>query len=106
MELKDAKIEFYGTTYTIKIVDTIEDPDNEGGYLFGTCDSAKKLILVARNVNGNPQPNNEMELTLYHELFHAIMNTGQYLNSNNDEPLIEWLARCLYKILHSKLFKQ
>lgn len=35
-----------------------------------------------------------MRRTLRHELFHAILCKGQYLNSSSDEPLVEWLALC------------
>lgn len=37
----------------------------------------------------------EAKITLIHELIHAILDEGQYHGSSADEPMVEWLARCL-----------
>ena len=46
---------------------------------------------------------NEILITLYHEIIHAILLTGQYINSSNDEPLVEWLARCILSLKNQKI---
>jgi len=47
-----------------------------------------------------------MTRTLLHEINHAIFTSGQYLDSNADEPLVEWVARCYCSILFKqKIFK-
>lgn len=44
-----------------------------------------------------------MELSLLHELFHAVLAEGQYLSSTSDEPLVEWLARCTKHLIDQKV---
>lgn len=44
-----------------------------------------------------------MKLTFLHELMHVILSTGQYNNCNNDEPLVEWLARCIYSLKNQNI---
>lgn len=102
-KLHNKKINIFGTKYTIKIVDKIEDED---GYYLGTTYHNKRIIELARYTNNVKISNNEIIETLLHEINHAILNTGQYLNLSHDEPLIEWLARCYYSILfNQKIFK-
>lgn len=61
----------------------------------GVTDGNLKTIKIRLlNREGKPVPEKELEITLLHELFHAILDEGQYLNNSMDEPLIEWLARC------------
>ena len=102
-KLHNKKIDIFGSKYTIKIVDKIEDED---GYYLGTTYHNKRIIELARYTNNVKISNNEIIETLLHEINHAILNTGQYLNLSHDEPLIEWLARCYYSILfNQKIFK-
>lgn len=41
----------------------------------------------------------DAKITLIHELIHAILDEGQYGNASNDEPMVEWLARCLKSLM-------
>ena len=41
----------------------------------------------------------EAKITLLHELIHAILDEGQYHNSSENEPMVEWLARCLKSLM-------
>ena len=41
----------------------------------------------------------DMKLTLLHELIHAVLDEGQYGNVSADEPMVEWLARCIKSLL-------
>ena len=102
-KLHNKKIDIFGSKYTIKIVDKIEDED---GYYLGTTYHNKRIIELARYTNNVKISNNEIIETLLHEINHAILATGQYFNSNDDEPLVEWIARCYYSILfNQKIFK-
>ena len=102
-KLHNKKIDIFGTKYTIKIVDKIEDED---GYYLGTTYHNKRIIELARYTNNVKISNNEIIETLLHEINHAILASGQYLDSNRDEPLVEWIARCYYSILfNQKIFK-
>ena len=96
MDFKTRKIDLFGTVYTIKYVDDLIDMGN-GNMAIGTTDHVKHTILVSKSSDGDPLPENEIKLTLYHELMHAIFHTGQYLDDNADEPIVEWCARCIYQ---------
>ena len=98
-KLHNKKIDIFGTKYTIKIVDRIED-DNI--IYDGSTYHDSHIIKIAKYVNNNKISNEEMTRTLLHEINHAIFTAGQYFNSNDDEPLVEWIARCY----HSLIFKQ
>ena len=104
MELKNRSIDLFGTKYKIKIVDTIEIEGPNGiEYPLGLTDYYNNIISIASYTNGIKIPKNEMEITLLHELMHAILSTGQYTEYSKDEPLVEWLARCLYQLINKKV---
>ena len=103
-KLHNKKIDIFGTKYTIKIVDRIEQ-DNNALYS-GITYHDSNIIEIARYANNAKISNEEMIKVLLHEINHAILTSGQYLNSNSDEPLVEWIARCYYSILfNQKIFK-
>lgn len=101
-KLHNKKIDILGTVFTIKIVDEIKEGDS---YRYGETDSRNYTITIARSAYDYKFPNSQMEITFLHELMHAICGTGCYFNANDDEPFIEWTARCLYKLIKSGLFK-
>ena len=102
-KLHNKKIDIFGTKYTIKIVDRIEDDD---ALCAGIVYHDSLIIKIARYVNDAKVDNKEMIKTLLHEINHAILNSGQYLSSSRDEPLVEWMSRCYYSILfNQKIFK-
>ena len=101
-KLNNKKIDIFGTKYTIKILDKIEDED----YRYAGKTLHDELVIeIARNI-GNVRVNNEELIrTLLHEISHAICASGQYNNYNNDEQFIEWLSRCMYSLIFKqKLF--
>ena len=66
----------------------------------GTTNTAANEIHIARSdFYGNPVDSSEHKITLIHELIHAILNEGQYLSSSGDEPMVEWLARCIKSLM-------
>ena len=96
-KLDKKSVDIFGTTYTINIVDTLDKAEDECSY-YGETEYSSKTIKIGRNVHNIKQSDTEMRLTLLHELIHAILSTGQYNNSSNDEPLVEWLTRCIYSL--------
>lgn len=93
------KINFFGENYKIKFVDKIPATEEEG-FIYGQHNSAKRLITVATlNPEGKPFSKDVLQLTLAHELMHAIFWSGQYGNCNDDEPLVEWCGKCLNTLL-------
>ena len=96
-KLNDKTIDIFGTRYTIKIVDTLDDDTKVNHY--GVTINNARIIKISKNVNGESQPDDELNITFLHELIHAILDTGQYLTCSSDEPLVEWLARSLYSLI-------
>ena len=102
MELKNKSFNIFGTKYKIKFVDNVLD--EEGNWMYGRVDTSSKEIQVSIKLsNGKDVQENEILITLYHEIIHAILLTGQYVNSSNDEPLVEWLARCILSLKNQKI---
>ncbi len=100
--LKNKTIELFGTTIDIKFVDRIIDEETQKE-LLGAANYSAGEILVAKNVRGNKISKEEMQLSLLHEIMHIVLFTGQYNDCSNDEPLVEWLARCLNKLIKDKV---
>ena len=99
--MEEKKLNLFGTQYLIKFVDEIKrEEDGKTSITEGLCDSANRIISVAlKQPDGNPTPAYDLRKNLLHECFHAILDEGQYLNNSDDEPLVEWLARCMTSIL-------
>lgn len=103
MKLKDKEFDIFGTKYTLEYVDKIESED-EGTFIMGQTNSAANWIKIAtKDYNGNPINSSEYKVTLLHELLHAILDEGQYRSSSADEPMVEWLARCLKSLIDQKI---
>ena len=97
---KDFSYELFGSKWKVKFVDSIQ---NEDGFLLGVTMNDRNTILISTlNLSGESLSKEQIKLTVLHEVFHSIFYSGQYLQSTGDEPLVEWCARCIYKI-HSKL---
>lgn len=104
MKYKNRTIKIFNTTYRVLFVDNIEI-ENPDRTTMGETDSNLKTIKIrVINREGGQVPKQEIEITLLHELFHAILAEGQYLQSTDDEPLVEWLARCTKHLLSQKAF--
>lgn len=100
--MKNKTINIFGSKYKIKYVDKVYDENNN--WIYGKVDTSSKEILISTLLhNDTPIQKEEIEISLYHELYHAILMTGQYMNCNNDEPLVEWLARCTYSLIKQKV---
>lgn len=102
--MKEEKFNMVGSNWTIKYVDTIET--DEGGFQFGLTDYVNRVICVAtKDSNGKSLPKEEVELTKLHELTHCILGTGMYGELSSTEPLVEWIARCIYSLRQQKMIK-
>ncbi len=96
------KLELFGTTWKIKYVDKLIHED--GHEIYGEVDNANKTILIANKLYGKNVKESEKQLSLLHELVHAFFITGQYYEEWDNEPLVEWMARCINQCIKSKIF--
>ena len=100
MEFKNIKFKIFDSTWNIKFEDKYFKAD-EGGTIFGETDPNTRTIRISlRDINGNPYKENNIRVTVLHELFHAIFLEGQYLNEYNDVPIVEWSAKCINSLLN------
>lgn len=101
--MKDRTIKIFNTKYRIKFVDSIAN--KEDSYTFGICKSHLFTIeIITKDANNKPLSKDIIRNSLVHELVHAILTEGQYLDYNNDEPLVEWLAKCICSLIDQKIF--
>ena len=100
-EIKDKKFNLFGKKYTLKFVDTLDDDPyikEEGDVLYGITIHPYGEIKVSKSVKDKARTEDEIEITKFHELFHAMFDAGAYHDLNGDEPLVEWLARCTWTL--------
>lgn len=97
MKYKNFKFDIFGDTYKVVFKDKVFS-DNE--YILGQTITSKNTILISTKDSDNTELSDNVILTtLYHEIFHAILFAGQYNSCGNDEPLVEWQARCLNSLI-------
>ena len=96
-DFNNKQFDVFGTIFTIKLVDTLNKDDNLLHY--GITEGNTKEIRISKEVMKVKQPNSEIYATLVHEIIHAILDTGQYLEESQKESLVEWLARCIISLL-------
>lgn len=97
------KFDMFGTQYTIEYVDVVKC-DDENMFCWGDTDGRTHTIRIAtKDMNGKKISKEELEITVLHELVHAILNEGQYREYSNNEPLVEWCARCLHSLKVQKV---
>lgn len=97
-EYKLAKhFDLFGKEYTLDYVDSIKsEKDNEVTY--GITCHPEGTIHIAKNIRNLKRSKKDLEITKLHEIMHAIFDAGSYNRENDDEPLVEWCARCLYSL--------
>ena len=96
-DFNNKQFDIFGTVFTIKLVDTLDEDDNNLHY--GLTEDNTKEIKISKEVMKIKQSDSEIYITLVHEIIHAVLNTGQYLEESQKEPLIEWLTRCIISLL-------
>ena len=105
-DFNDVTFEIFGTDYTIKVVDSLDNDERKDEALYGDFSSSKKLIRISKNVQDTAQSESELYRTLLHEVVHAIFDTGQYNSCFSDEPLVEWISRCIYSLLKQNIISK
>ena len=86
------QFDIFGTTFTIKLVDTLDADDNLLHY--GLTKGNIKEVIISRKVIKAKQPDSELYLTLVHEIVHIILDTGQWLEESGNEALLKQDVLC------------
>ena len=63
------------------------------------------IEVSTKSENGLNLTPRTINITLLHELVHAIFASGMY-QETQDEPLVEWVAKCIYSLYEQGFFKQ
>lgn len=93
----------FGTVWKVKFVDKIHLNEDDS-WPFGITNFTTHVILIAKKTKDNDViPKSELRITLVHEILHAILDTGQYLEETRNEPMVEWMARCLIPLIDKNL---
>lgn len=102
-EWKDFSFSFFGTNWRVKFIGKCKENDDMIG--MGYTDYVLNEIWVAtQDTSGKSLKDETIRINLIHELTHAMLGTGQYNNSTKDEPLVEWIARCINSLLEQNVF--
>lgn len=103
--MEDFYFKIFNSIWTVSFVDkiTLEESEENEGFLFGrTYPENNKILIATKNSKGNILPETTIKLTVLHEIMHTILIAGQYNSCSDDEPLVEWLANCIYSLLEQK----
>lgn len=95
--MKNRSIDIFGTKWKIKFVDEIKVEDD--AEVDGICNPFTRTISIAKDEAS------DMNITLFHEIIHAILHTGQYHDISQNEPLVEFLARGLNAMVKQGLLQ-
>ena len=97
--MTDFYFKIFNTTWTVSFIDNFKDETKDGEFRLGDTNYELNSIRIAtKTKEGKPLSEKTIQLTVLHEIMHAICGTGQYNDYSNDEPFIEWLANCIYSI--------
>ena len=98
MEIKNRQIKIGNSKWKIKLEESMLSEDKESFY-FGMSNAIYKEIKLSTKLPDNTKVNNDsLQETYYHEILHSILNEGQYKEESDNEPLIEWIAKCLLQL--------
>ena len=102
--LQKKEFKVFNTKYDVAFGEEPLKLEN-GDYEYGICHSAGTNISVSQNdIDKKPLDKQDYEKNAMHEIVHAILGEGGYINTSDDEPLVEWLARCMYDIVVNQDF--
>ena len=97
--MKKESYKLFDEKWEIEYVDSIPVNDKYD-FLFGESNGIDRKIKVATKYSDDtPLDNITIDISRIHEIVHSIFTAGQYMRENNDEPLIEWVAKCIYSLL-------
>ena len=96
------KIDIFGDTYTVTFKDKVYNSD--GKWVFGETCTDKFTIDISTHTEDNVALSNEqIRITLLHEIAHALCFAGCYIGYGEDEPFIEFVAKSLNSLIKQKI---
>lgn len=96
--MKNRKIKIDGMPYQVKFVDVIPC-DSEDHFFYGHHSGINNTITIAtKRPDGKDFSEQIIEISYLHEVIHAILTQGQYLEANSNEALVEYLAKRIYEL--------
>lgn len=95
----DFSFNLFNTTWAVSFIDNFNEEVDKDTFKLGDTNFETNNIRVAtKTKDGKLLPESTIKITLLHEMMHAILSSGQYNACNDDEPLVEWLANCIYSL--------
>ena len=103
MQFKNREFDLFGVKYKLEYINKIEC-EQEGRFTSGLTNSANHTIQIAKlDYEGNQIDKDYHKIVLLHEIFHAILDEGQYQQASCDETMVEWLAKCIKSLIDQKV---
>ena len=97
MELKSRRIKIGNSVWKVKWKDKVKGDNDE--YWLGASNLLYKVIEVSTKYPNDKDIEYTTKLeTYYHEIIPSIFSEGQYLDEEKNEPLVEWVAKCLAQL--------
>lgn len=103
MEFKNRKFKIFDSIWSIKFENKHFKAEDDGTIFGETYPNTRTIRISLKDINGNPYKEDNVRVTVLHELFHAIFFEGQYLSEYNDEPIVEWSAKCLNSLINQHI---
>ena len=98
MEIKNRQIKIGNSRWKVKLEESMLGEDGESFY-FGISNATYKEIKLSTKLPDNTKiKDDSLQETYYHEILHSILNEGQYNEESDNEPLVEWIAKCLLQL--------
>ena len=102
-DLHNKHFQLFGEKWTIKVLDKLVDEDDGHEYFGLSQRCARNAIKIGKTLRNVEITEETLEITLLHELMHAICDSGQYFDISQNEPFIEWTAKCLHSLKKQKI---
>lgn len=91
--MKDFTIPFFNDEIEVHFVDNAKIGNQK---VLGYCVPGANIIYVSlKNFDGRWLSQNQIKTTIAHELVHVFLNSGEYYNYSHNEPMVEWMAKCI-----------
>jgi hypothetical protein len=81
-----------GKTYEIEVVEYLEDKE------LGHCNYLFQKVMLAEKWLGKEIHKESMEQTLFHEIFHAVLEEAGYSELSADERFVQGISLLIHQV--------